>query len=451
MEVVHASNDTPGPVGLVIKASQAGRLAFFLAAAAVIGAWGLWQMHHHARENRYAEAAADPADLLELSLREDPPLAQYYLGIADVLSNEVFPANHAGARVAAERALALDPFSSRAWMVLAREHLFLGNDAQARAALQRSDEIDPRWPLQRLEAVRLWILLGDEQKGLDTAVRLAALSPELRRDAAHELISSGYSPRDVFNRLDIHDSTPDDIAGVIEAIRTPSLRQMEEVYSLIPEHAYRDAAFRRRLYHVAVNPLSTSQLLTLWKWHSPHLEDLGDERCIDNPQLRHPPFGVEFPLGWQLPAANAAVTATWQAAPPDNNASGRIRVEVPAFGRTDFRYRYYRFLLPPHQRITVISPVRLDPPGEGQALLRAVVGNQEFESTILRGRDIAGWHELSVDLPAFERPQIVEVQLGWNRVARGGDQQDARVYIGGIALRPRTLDLQPIGFAEEEP
>jgi hypothetical protein len=401
--------------------------------------WGVQQARLGAqRHDLVTTLARDPDRILELRHRFHMP--QGHLAVASYATRDVFPPDRALALEAIGRALAAEPLSARAWQALARERLLEGQDDAARQALALADRLEPRFPRQRLEAVRLWRLAGDSRRSLETALEVAALGPQYRREAALELLLAGSSPAEVFTVLGGPRLAPGAAVELAAALHNSRLDQMSDLVALIPAAAADDQEARHQLAALLLRPLQSERLMELWRLEDPPPQTAFDGITLANRDLLAPPFFNRFPLGWIPPQERGAVRVIWLS-PLKPADTGRIRTVLPELGPPFHRGLLYRLLLPAGPARQLPLRVRATPAGQVQV----EVTLREADRTTARVRldpTCGEWQALPLPLPARDAPAIAVVAIEVRRLGKENTWREALVEFGPIG-HPATGSPSP--------
>ncbi|MDK2970881.1 MAG: hypothetical protein PWP23_636 [Candidatus Sumerlaeota bacterium] len=411
------------------------RIVRLIAGIAFCLLWAVWGWHElragTQRESLRRAFEQDPTTLLEN--REQLTMPQSFLALASYASEDVFPPDRAAALQAAERAIAAEPLWSRPWMVLARERLLAGDDAGARRALDQADALEPRFPRQRLESVRLWTLLGEPRRGIEVAQAVGLLGDRYRLDAARELLLSGTAPADAFLLLGGPELNASEALRLAQALHDSRLDAMQALYAELPPSVALDSETRTELAALALDPLDADLVLALWNLEDQDVQVAPDGIPLANRELEAPPFFNRFPLGWVPPVERGGSRIAWQAAEEDG-FSGRIRLDLPAFGVGVFRYDFYRFVLPAGEQRTLPVRVRSVPMGELECEVSARAADGTPLARVRLPPAAEFWKDVRLELPAADEPQLVTVILEVRRIGPEDKWMDAFVEIDRLGL-----------------
>lgn len=403
-------------------------------------AWGVGQLRTGARLHE-AEVLAR-TDIAALMMREQPPpRPRHALRGADWLSLEAFPPDHRLALAAVEYALRQDPLSSNAWLRVARLRLLLGEEDFARAALAHSDHRDPRFPRQRLESVRLWRMLGDGERALENAERVAALGPHFAREAAEELVLSGVSPVEAFRRVGGAETEPREMAGLLQRLHAASPSSAPQLWDEVPEAARGHRAVLDAGARLFSAPLDAGRLLDLWRLAAQTPTDDGS-LFLDNHALAVSPWTNEFPLGWQPFPDGGSHTAVYvTGAGSAAGEGGSVRLDASRFGANFIRWPAYRFVVPAGEALRVSVPVQHQPTGDGRARITIQTSERTVNSPYSNGLR-EGWQELSVVLPAQDAPSLATMTVFWELPERSLRRTPHALAVHGIDVRPHRGGAQ---------
>lgn len=421
----------------------AGRVAagLGLAAAFAFAGWsslsrGLaWQAWERGLQEQ------GPAFLLEVEPNRIPREAAAYRQLAHSLGTELVPPQREEALGHLRQAIARDPQRADLWILASRLLFFTGRRDEARVALARSDAMNPSFPLQRLRAVQMWEMMGERDRAVGIALRVAALDNEGKREAAEALRLLGHSPVDAFVAVGGPDMEPGPMLRVLEVLRSTRASSMEALLLAVPDEAWRDAEFARRAARWAEDPVLPAVARKLWALAEPDLVDLplgpeGPELPLANIDLARDPFarpGGSF--GWQRPEALRRVDWRWiplEGGPDD--PKGAIEFKFLAHSADPGRavsWQVHRSPAPAlPQGLVVRARVQAEPARRSEFRLRVaaagVAAHSPFAST---GTD--GWQEIVAVLPPTQEPGILVLSL--ERRWRGSSSvENAAVRLGGF-------------------
>lgn len=337
-------------------------------------------------------ASTDPTPMEEVA-----PLGEgAFLRRAVHRSEEMFPPDRLGAREDLAGALAASPLRSQTWFHHARNELFSGRREYATAAISRADALDPWYPGQRLRSIQFWYLLGERDRAVDLAARMADMGPRQRRDAARELIVMGIEPTEVWSLI-VDERLPAGEAGklllAMGAVDASGMRTL--VGNLQPEYLD-DDVYRGDIFRRASNPYLPEILVHVWNHgHGPLLGLPAVP--LENPALDTPPFRVGLPVGWQPPPTRDVYTVSWIT--PELTAGisgGLLRVELPP-GATSATWNFYRTLLTEEISEPKFFTLRVRSESMSQVWLtiRSAAGTVRFSAIRLAGE----WETLVVPIP----------------------------------------------------
>lgn len=265
-----------------------------------------------AREEWQRLYSGNPQALLESSAA--PPDADAAMERAVVLTEEVFPPQRERALVDLATVLGRRPMDSRAWFLLARNNALDGDPAVAAAALAQSDRLDPYLPPQRLRAVQLWALLGDDATAIDGAQRLGRLSPATAVLAARELTRMGLPPAQVHGMVWREDLEAEKAAEILLQLKGLTPETLKALLENHPAEWRTQAGYRRLLFRRALDPFLIDVLRELVAADYPAAAEPSGAGAVGlvqaNGALRVGPFDHATPIGWRLPGAGGARLGT---------------------------------------------------------------------------------------------------------------------------------------------
>lgn len=420
------------------------RFAILAAVAVALLAWGVWQ-YRRSEEREQWRVELDGANtrtLLALSPDLVPANVAYLKRVAALRSERLIPPDHRSAERLIARAIAMEPLRSDLWVRIARHFIFTGQPEKARAALRRSDELDPSFPSQRLEAVQYWALLNDRDRAIELARSIARLDPQGTDEATRALLRIAVPADEIFDIVNAAALTPARAAAILPEMRSGDMQVMRRLYQKLPANFLNDRAFRQAIAPFFAQPVMLAECQSLWNLERPGLQSvplaLDGPLLVDNPELAISPFTNDFFFGWQALPASSAWSAFWNA--PEgaaNDVDDRLRItfdDVVVTSDKKLDWEFYRLPLPP-SKVPIIAEVtiRADPPESSQCrmLLRLdgiTVGGER--SDVSR----AGWQQLTTIIPPSDSARLCELVLERNR-RPGMLNHTSRVSIRRIAFQ----------------
>lgn len=379
-----------------------------------------------------------------LAQAEDMPAGVETLRLlADVHTENLFPPDYAKAQALIEKALLRAPMHSVLWMGLARCQLFSSQEKTARFSLEQSDRLDPNYPSQRLEAVRLWHLAGNRERSLHIARRLAGLGTLSREPAVGELIRMGYEPAEVVEALGLTALPPGDMGPLLDVLRVANAESMERLFAILPDGNFQDRTFRDHAARVVCQPALIRTANRLLELHSPDgvrtvagSAGTSESLVVDNADLRLPAFSRPFHLGWQVAPTMGWVSTSWIPSSSNGLSHGQIRLVLQdpgRPGREGFRWIFHRFLLPANSGINVRHRLRVATEAAASYRILAVVNRSDTfvgKDTI---PDEMTYQTLDVRIPPREEASMVELILDRREKQKEGVGKE-EVYLGGIEV-----------------
>lgn len=415
-----------------MKSAPARRVVAAVVALAIL-AWASVRWNEARRAESFsALRSATPNQFL--STESLPRHSDAFLARARVRSEVLFPPDRAGAQTDLEAALNYSPLRSEAWLLLGRELALGGAAMQARVALRRAEALDPGYPAQRLRAIQLWSLLGDEESARATARRVAAFGGTFRRQAAEELMALGHEPIEVLSLLGGADPDPADQAAALLAVKPRSGIENEDLFARMPESAFADRSFRAAVFPRALSPFAPVALDRLWSAETP-LTDFAPGLRMANPTLLDPPFALGLPVGWQ--PGPKGLQVTWQSPSVSGETFGSLEIAtplVPGSSSASLQYPFLRLPVPAGQAFVASAAVRSVPALGTNRLWLTVrgIGAQAVRSESMI--PLETWGPLEVPVPAAAEPVLLELVLEGRLAASGG--ATPMVFLGPLMLRP---------------
>ncbi len=422
------------------------RLLVGTASLLAIGWWSSATYHRTADLGAFLRFEESPEQLFELieSSSGDlkvPAAAEANLLMASIHGRVFFPPDDRQAAVWASRALAHRPLESGLWVILATHLFFSGQDAHARTALSRADELDPNYPLQRLAAIRLWTLMGERSNAGILAAQIARLGTRERGDAARELLRAGWNRAEIFTRFEGSGLPDGEMIELLSLLKTTSRSQCRALIEAIPVARLESS---RPLRSVVSRHASDARLLEeielIWRIERP-----------DAPTVPRFPADHE---NLQLAFERAPLSMGWQGPPSENWVLLRPRlIEEPSIAgrpglRTDglevqyrdtpdesrrvSRWTFYHVPVPENEELHVSMRVRTIPSDRSAARIIANDGRLRTNSNTTDLRTDL-YQVLELTMPAAEVPRMVSLQLERTR-ARSIFDTEAELIIQSLQI-----------------
>lgn len=360
------------------------RLAF----AALILAWGLTSLSRDREHSEWAGRldSAARAGALVGEAQSAPQRSGAMRRLARAATERVFPRRwDAGGQIAAQW-MTLRPFSPEPWVLLARSRAMTGRPEEAAAALGRAAGLAPSFPAGLLEALPVWMLLGEREHAAEVAREIAALDPDAPLDVAPALQAAGFSPGETAAITFREDLDPTRALRLLGLLARPSVNAQEAVHQHIPHSLLADPAFRIEAARVFSRPFAPAALEDLWRRHDgDEVKALtlpgGARFLMGMPSLPQRPAGG-FPFGWHNPPDRLARSL----------AEGTATADSPRW-RIEFRSRE-------PGRAWLIHRALLTAPAEEFPIelhLDTAPANQSFRIIVEGpgGRSTGPWHSAS--------------------------------------------------------
>ncbi len=374
---------------------------------------------------------------------EVPRRGRSHSYFADLLAVELFPPPYERALSEVGRALVYRPLDSQIWVQAARFLLFLGEDQRARAALNVSDQIDPRYPIQRIEAIRLWGLLDDPDRAMSIARNVARLGSPFREQAAGELAGIGIAPPRIFSLVSYDGIGSEGLFLLTQAIINADPARVEETIRELPTEVIREHEFRRQLAVLMERTRRFVILLSLWAMEGVELEEPLPGLFTANADLSLPPKAGVFPLGWQAPKDVGDIEVRWVApSPSGSDTSGMMEIAVGSESGRQFRWTPYRTIIPANVPVRITLRVSQEPFYGGVLTMRARTPNNLVHGPATDPRQ-GGWSELALVVPAQPKPEVLNVELEWVRRGEGVGETRQAIFLGAVAFSDPTLESAP--------
>ncbi|MCC7392464.1 hypothetical protein IT571_08935 [Candidatus Sumerlaeota bacterium] len=405
--------------------------------AALLGlgivAWCRLQISHQRDLDRWAEIKRQGA-AASLSSQEMPPLKDAFSDRSMIRLNRTFPPDRDGVRQDLQEAIVRAPLASELWFSYAQNELFAGNIPQGRAALERSDDLDPFFPGQLLRSIQLWSLLGERDHAIRIARSVVAFGFQFRVKSATELSQMGVAPREIFDMVTTGDLTPPQTGELLNAIGTSNREQLRQILAEIPQATYADPQFRLLAFKRASAPLMLDALERIWRAESSGAQWL-DGCLVENIDLQNPPFRSEFPLGWQPIPTRGNGGGSWVAPDAANNQVGSVRI---SFSRVDWgkngpvsiSYPFYQLPWDGKRGLNIHVSVRSDG-GSSNAWIATTTRNRRIQSPSVKMTESP--QRLSLYVPPSTDPEILAISLNARAVGESPEAQTS-LYISDFSL-----------------
>jgi len=405
-------------------------LSAVLAAGAILWAIGGAKAQ---RAQRHWEEAFRKGPI-EAAAAPVPANPAAWRSLGDIYLSQFFPPADDLAIRAYRQALLLDPRSSVTWTRLAEAQFFSGDRAAAEASLSRADALDPNFPRQRLEAIRLWALLGREDRALGLGAGLARLGPQARADALRELSRLGHEPADLFRRLQLATTPPVERPALLDAFEAAYGRDaLARLSHVLPAPWLENRPFRHRAIEAALRPVRYAEALRWW-----HLE-LGlpfedDSGAIFAPNLdlASDPFSQTGPLGWQAPSASPMARTVW--VPPSAAEPGMLAFQFERRYSQPFDAPLWVGILPPGLAVELSIDVQMEPAERSRVDLVFGGGGEELMQSLPAGR--TEWQTVSKVLPATPEGRVLRLRMIRHRVGVPEPGEEPSVRLRNLTLRP---------------
>lgn len=423
--------------------------------------WGMWSLRAgFAHQPWYVLPDEDTQSFLELE--GTAPEALLHVTRADIFSEGIFPPDHDAAVRDLETALRLDPQFSRAWMALARERILQGRLDEARAALETSDRLSPVYPSERLKSAALWTMLGDRDRSLRIARRIASLGPEQTGPVARELLRLGFDTDNVVEVVDFLGLETIDRLALLKVFHRERPGSATVLIDRLPPEDLEYAEVRQYVAPFLMNPLDPVLLGELWSISNPSLSLIDGRILVEDPGIEQPPFAGSFPMGW-LNLKDSEATVSWEpmGSMLGGNAGGRIRFSLPRYVRREIQWTCYRFLADTGPAFEI--EVEMTP-----SLART--SQLTFGGTMNPGGDLRGTVEqvigerplaMRLRIPDRTAPALVSLHLRWKPLVDPTAAQGDAIFIEGLEIlsedgqavegtpvRPETAPPDPAGIPE---
>lgn len=394
------------------------RLALAFVAAALLLWWGVAQYRGSAAREAERLRLSDPA-MRAAASEPEVERAEFFARIASAAENEIMPPDYTRAARLYEESIRRDPHQASVWIRLANVRLFMGEKAKAVAALRHAEAVDPNNPRRRLEALPMWVLLGERDHAAESARHVADLGSDLMVEAARQLRLSGFEAPEVFSLLGGAKMELAAQVQLLSVLTSTSAGQNRALVEALPEEALRDASLGRQAALLLMNPVQEEPLLALWRLQT--ASDLtpttpGGLVLSANLLLRDgvPDAAGRFPLGWQATPNSPHLTAA--VVPSDDRYTTSplaVRVQYDSFAGMDDRERtwdFHRLLVPAGAALPLDFAVKLDPPEVSKLWFKASWKGGEARSATADTFE-ADWQLVRLAVPAADEPRVVTLTV----------------------------------------
>lgn len=373
-----------------------------------------------------------------------------YASLAEVYSRDLMPPDNERARELLGEAIRLAPLDSIYWLRLAEQNLLLDQREAAIAALRVSDQLDPRWPDQRLDAVRLWRILGDRERAMELGVQIARLRDlGLTEVVSSELLDNGFPTSDVLAAIDFARRPPGEMSHLISAMAKRPSVSLDELWKAVPEGSRQDNELRTELAKLAEQRGRHELLLELWKYEPDSLTTLAPGLVTKNTDLRRSPMGQTFVLGWQPPVLETDVRTTWIAPEGMAGATGKLEVDIGPYSRDQLWWSVYRLVIPADMAVDLGARVSINPGVRTVAEVRVLVDGEWFANATTSGANDRT-EDLRHAIPPAARARVATIFISWRRVAETDSLTQSKLVVHSVLVRPLPRFTAPAPAGQSE-
>lgn len=391
------------------------------------------------------KAPARATRIGNIDLNNVPIDPAVYSKLAEMYSRDFMPPDNAQARAMLGEAIRLAPLDSLYWLRVSEQNLLLGDREKAIAALRMSDDLDPRWPRQRLDAIRLWRIVGERDRALTLGIQIASLGSPYNEIAARELLDNGFTTPEVMKAVGFEKRSPAQMARLIGAMaRRPGV-SLEDLWAVVPESARGDAELRNEMATIAVQRRRYSLLQEMWKYEPDQLVTLAPGLVVKNTDLRRSPLGRTYELGWQEPIDGGSdVTTKWVAPGGLAGDSGKLDVDIGPYAPEQLWWPMYRLIIPADTAVDLGARVSINPGVRTVAEVRVMVENEWFSNATTSGVNDRP-EDLRHAIPPAPEPRMATIHISWRRVALTdtASMAKSRLVVHGVLVRALPHFSQP--------
>lgn len=359
-----------------------------------------------------------------------------YANLAQTYSRDLMPPDNERARAMLGESIQLAPLDSTYWMRVSEQDMLLGQRDKAVAALKVSDALDPRWPVQRLDAVRLWRILGDKARAKDLGVQIARLGLPYREVVSRELLDNGFDTNEVLEAVGFRDQKPEAMASLIRTMAQQPGVSLDVLWKAVPDAARRDGELRQELAKIAEERKRYELLLELWNLESDPAIKLAPGLMVKNADLRRSPLGDSFELGWQPAIEDVTdVHTTWIAPEGLAGSSGRLDVEIGPYAPEQLWWAIYRLVIPADMAVDLGARVSVNPGVRTEAEVRVLVEKEWFSNAKTSGANDRP-EDLRHAVPAAPEPRLATIFISWRRAGITDSLTQSKLMVHSVLVRP---------------
>ncbi len=383
------------PQTTIAQGNRLRRIAA-IGGSVVLVAWAAVSFRSFQSQGRWLDTQQSGA-LLALG---EPATVDQKLRLARVYLEDIFPTDTEGAAELSTEGISRAPQRADAWLIYARAILFSGRREEARTALETSDRLDPMYGRQRLRAVQLWVLLGEDERAWSLARKVLASGAESKEIVLH-LLRIGFRADEIVGAL-IDETTPPDITRAVLLALPPDV-PLDPLEDSVPAAVWMDEEMAEALVPRLVRNRDVALLRRVLR------ESPGTPVIAPNLDLTVRPFSTSPSIGWREPSDKSPVLVNWRGS-DEAATTPTLVIDFVQDGSSEVKLNWPMYLLLSEVTSAVRVEVRVTSPPEAphSLWLTALAGGGRFRSEALQGGE-AG--VLSLAVPPAAGPQPITLIL----------------------------------------
>ncbi|MCC6547326.1 tetratricopeptide repeat protein [Candidatus Sumerlaeota bacterium] len=425
------------------------KLVILCGASVLIVGWAFYQWRGAqaiAAQNEEVFSLSS-ADLLEVDTQSIPNRANAYVKMAALVGTRKIPPDHKGAVEYLGKALAIEPLRSDIWLRLTRHFLFLRDREKARAALSRSDQLDPVYPEQRMEAAQLWAMLGDRERAVAVLGRISALDALTRKESIRTYHLLSVPSDEIFTDIGGEKLSMAEVQDLLPQIKSADADSMKRLWAKIPAKYREDRDFANMAARLYSTPLIYPIVEEIWRKRSTDFVEIvvngAPPILAENAGMTKDPLNGDFYFGWQEFPRTNWVRAEWVEGPTEGRNGASVRMTFSGSGvptmQRDFEWVFYRLPLQPTAVPLAVSiDVLPSPATDSICRIGARINGRGFGSPQTKWNE-QGWQTVTVVVPPAEEARVLDLAFQRNRRGTGADAA-SKVFMSGFRVEeaPQT-------------
>ncbi len=430
------------------KLMQLKRLFLGIIPAGLLLPWG-WNFYKNQEIKEYASERRELG--AEAYFSDESPEVVYpsvrnFSDAASFYADEYFPSDHERGVGLLNEAINLRPLRADLWMNLSRHQLFSGSEEEAVASLETANDLHPSNPVPRQQGIQILGLLDRDEDAEKLALQLSELDSQGRAEAARALRQIGYSPLEIFEKLNLNQLEPDYLAGVLASASSSSVDHRRDLLEAVSNDLLSEVSIKREFVKLAsIEPIVYDQLFRIWRVNSQEMVPISSVSgmYIDNPDLLKNPLDNDFSLGWQELQERAWSDTRWYEETEESletDVRGIYNLYVYADNlenRSNFSWPIYVLPVPPKTGPIEISLRLMVAPHTSTSCLMTVRANGRWENSRPVTWEDRRWKDLSMVVDPRDEGEVIEIRL--RRVSNKAMYED-RINIWVDSIQVRSSD-----------